>query len=91
MTDAKQVLDNWMARNQQDCSQDEQYHAQKAYTDALEETVEELKKVVWDSLMILENDQLGCCRYNAIQHLTSGLNEHGWPDHDGDEPGWRGE
>jgi hypothetical protein len=47
--DEKQVLENWKARNEQECSQDEMYAAQKAYLESLEETVESLKKVIFDA------------------------------------------
>ena len=85
MTDAKQVLDNWMARNEQDCSQDEQYAAQKAYTDALEETIEAMRKVIWDALTEATTGRHVDRAIRAAQVLDSGLKEHGWPDYDGDD------
>lgn len=47
---------------------------------------EPLRKVIWDALTILQNEKYATRAYLAQQCLEDGLKEHGWPDHDGDDP-----
>ena len=47
---------------------------------------ESLRKVIWDALTVLENDQYATRAYNAQMLLKDGLDQYGWPDWDGDDP-----
>jgi len=84
-TDAKQVLDNWMARNEQDdlCPHCGEYTAPPQ--------IEELRMVIWEAYGEVTNGRFVDRWTRTAKILEDALNEHGWPSHDGDEPGWRGE